>query len=103
MVNDPNMEQNGLWPDPAQLLSMAGIASLKEIAGRFLPFHRSQSGTGIEKTFDLLGEYVDLQVDCIPSGTRVGDWTVPQQWDFRSARITDSNGKIIVDTELFFL
>ncbi|NUT52117.1 MAG: DUF4910 domain-containing protein, partial [Saccharothrix sp.] len=64
---------------------------------RLYPLCRSITGDGVRATLDIVGEYVPLEVHEVPTGTRVLDWTVPQEWNIRDAYVADASGKRVVD------
>lgn len=72
-------------------------SELYELAERLYPLHRSITGNGVRETLKVLGDYIPLQVHEVPSGTKVFDWTVPDEWNVREAYIKDASGKRIVD------
>jgi aminopeptidase-like protein len=80
------------------------VSSSKEIGIRMLdlirelyPIGRSITGPGLRKTVKRLGEIVPLQITEVPSGTKVYDWIVPDEWSIEAAYIEDSRGHRVVD------
>lgn len=61
------------------------------------PINRSLTGEGNERTLAILANIVDLKVHSVSSGTKVFDWTVPEEWSIDDAYIKNSSGKKIVD------
>lgn len=70
---------------------------LHELATRLYPICRSNSGDGIRDTLTILNEIIPLKVHEVPTGTKVFDWEVPQEWNIRDAYIRDKDGVKVVD------
>jgi aminopeptidase-like protein len=77
-------------------LSEIGI-ELHERIRELYPICRSITGNGVRQTLHRLGTEIELQVEEIPTGTAVFDWTVPREWNIRDAYIKNSDGVKIVD------
>ena len=61
-------------------------------------FNRSLTGEGNRLTLKYIKELVpELVISEIKSGTKVGDWVVPNEWNPRQAFIEDSHGNRVVD------
>ncbi len=72
-----------------------------QLARQIYPICRSITGDGVRKTLQILKEWLDgyagLGIYEVPSGTRVFDWTVPQEWVIREAYIENEQGHRIID------
>ncbi|GAB2737464.1 DUF4910 domain-containing protein [Amycolatopsis magusensis] len=72
-------------------------ADLRKLVERLYPLCRSITGDGVRRTLDILGEHLPLTVHEVPTGTRVLDWTVPQEWNIRDAYVKDATGRRVID------
>jgi aminopeptidase-like protein len=70
---------------------------LYRIAVDLYPVCRSITGQGVRDTLAYLRRIIPLEVQSIPSGTRVFDWTVPPEWNIADAYIRDPSGRKVVD------
>ncbi|MFH6933323.1 DUF4910 domain-containing protein [Mesorhizobium ciceri] len=91
------MEQvnpGGLGSPPASVSLGHEIYALAE---RLFPICRSITGDGVRQTLDVLSGHIDLERHEVPTGTQVFDWTIPKEWNIRSASITGPDGQTVVD------
>jgi aminopeptidase-like protein len=70
-----------------------------KLAVRLFPICRSITGDGVRKTLSVLKEFIPIHIVEVPSGTKVLDWEIPDEWNIREAWIKNSNGEKIVDFE----
>jgi aminopeptidase-like protein len=78
-------------------LAVAGERMHRLIAELY-PIPRSITGDGLRRTLQRVqAELPDLQIHEVPSGTRVFDWTVPDEWNIREAWIKGPDGHVVVD------
>jgi aminopeptidase-like protein len=67
------------------------------LARRLYPICRSITGDGLRETLRILAEGLPMSIEDVPSGTRVLDWQVPDEWNVRAAYIARLSGERIVD------
>ena len=63
------------------------------------PLNRSITGDGLRASLRLLQRLAPVELHEVPSGTAVFDWTVPREWNVRSARLTAPDGRVVADVE----
>jgi aminopeptidase-like protein len=61
------------------------------------PICRSITGNGVRETLSVLRRHIPLEIVEVPTGTKVFDWTVPQEWNIRDAYVKNANGEKIID------
>lgn len=72
-------------------------SELYHLAEKLYPVCRSITGNGVRETLRELQEIIPLEIHEVPSGEKVFDWTVPNEWNINDAYIKDPAGKKIVD------
>jgi aminopeptidase-like protein len=68
-----------------------------ELTERLYPICRSITGNGVRETLSILKEFVPLTIEEVPSGTKVFDWEIPDEWNICDAWIINPDGEKIVD------
>ena len=68
---------------------------LQDYFNRLYKICRSILGKGFRESLDIIGEIVKLNKKKVPSGTKVLDWTVPDEWNIRDAYIITPSGEKI--------
>lgn len=62
------------------------------------PINRSISGSGLRLTLQKIKEKLpELELIEVPSGTKVLDWIVPEEWDIEEAVLSGPDGHVIAD------
>lgn len=73
---------------------------MHNLAQRIWDFPRSITGDGVRKTLHVLQEVCpELEIIEIPSGYKVFDWKVPEEWNLIRARLYSPDGEILLDTD----
>ena len=83
--------------DEVAPVSDADGKALMALIEELFPICRSITGNGVRQTLEILQRYIRLEVNEVPSGTRVLDWTVPAEWNIRNAYIACPDGTRVVD------
>ena len=74
------------------------MTSFHDFLRRLFPICRSITGDGVRQTLRILQEELpNLRTFEVPSGSKVFDWTVPDEWNIAGARLTGPSGEVIAD------
>ncbi len=71
-----------------------------DICSEIFPLNRSITGNAVRETFKILQSHIpDIKIEMheIPSGTKVCDWTVPDEWNCEEAYLEGPDGERVVD------
>src|SRR4030043_180045 len=74
-----------------------GGIEMYRLVSTLYPICRSITGSGVRKTLNIIKQYIPLEINEVPTGTKVFDWTIPKEWNIREAYIKNSKGEKIVD------
>ncbi len=85
-----------MTPSRSQPVHEAGDrgAWMHALLRRLFPICRSLAGPGNRETLRVLGETLPLKITDVPTGTKVFDWVIPEEWTPRAAEITGPDGRI---------
>jgi len=72
-------------------------AELYAFVQELYPLCRSITGDGLRETLRRIKQRLPLEIVEVPSGTRVLDWTVPDEWNIRDAWVADASGQRVID------
>jgi aminopeptidase-like protein len=70
---------------------------MQSLMAELWPLHRSMAGPGLRETLKRIQKEIPIEIHEVPTGTRIYDWRVPQEWECRDAFIKDEKGVRIVD------
>ena len=74
------------------------MTSFHDFLRSLFPICRSITGNGVRQTLRMLQEELPgLRTFEVASGSKVFDWTVPDEWNIRGARLTGPSGEVIAD------
>jgi len=68
---------------------------MHELLVELFPICRSITGDGVRATLRAIERHVPLDWHEVPTGTRVLDWTIPNEWNIRDAWVKDPAGRTI--------
>jgi aminopeptidase-like protein len=71
--------------------------AMMALVEELFPICRSITGNGVRQTLAALQRFIPLEINEVPSGTPVLDWTVPREWNIRDAYVAREDGTRIVD------
>lgn len=74
-------------------------AEMLRLVEELYPICRSITGDGLRRSLRILQRLAPLELHEIPSGTPVFDWTVPREWNLRSARLVAPGGEVVADAD----
>jgi aminopeptidase-like protein len=93
-------------------MNVPGVSALREsidlaslgremhaLVTELYPICRSITGDGLRQTLRILRKHAPLEIQEVPTGTRVLDWIVPNEWNIRDAYIADGTGRRVVDLQ----
>jgi aminopeptidase-like protein len=78
-------------------MSANELTLLEEYFDRLWPLHRSLTGKGVRDTISILKEIIPLESLEVASGTKIFDWTIPQEWVVDEAYFIGPDGKKYCD------
>ncbi len=70
---------------------------LNDLFDELFPICRSITGEGLQQSLQIVARHVPLEIEQVRSGVQVYDWTVPPEWNIRSAKLTSPNGETLAD------
>jgi aminopeptidase-like protein len=86
------------WPPWMNLINFGELGdAMYDLVCRLYPICRSITGDGLRETLRIVQEFIPLEIREVPSGTKVFDWEVPEEWNIRDAFVIDPQGRRILD------
>ena len=70
---------------------------MHRLVAELYPICRSITGDGVRQTLARLRERIPIDVHEVPSGTKVFDWTIPDEWNVRDAYVANAAGERVID------
>ncbi len=77
--------------------SIASGSEMISFMKEMFPFCRSITGNGTRETLKSIGKHIPIKIHEVPTGTKVYDWEIPNEWNIRDAYVKNSSGKKIID------
>lgn len=73
------------------------MISSEQLFDELWPLNRSLTGDGNRETLRILSKISDININEIPSGTKLFDWSVPPEYNIKRAYILNSKKERIID------
>ena len=73
------------------------MIDMLDLMKELYPICRSITGSGVRETFDTLSKYIPVKQYEVPTGTKVFDWEVPEEWNIHEGYIECPDGSKIAD------
>lgn len=70
---------------------------MHRLIAELYPVCRSITGDGVRRTLECVRQHVPIELNEVPSGTAVFDWTVPDEWNVRDAYVANLRGERVID------
>lgn len=71
--------------------------NVNKIFDKLFPICRSITGEGYRQSFDIIKKFIPFKKYKYPSGKKVFDWKVPNEWNIKEAYIENFSKKKIID------
>lgn len=68
-----------------------------DLIRKLYPICRSITGDGVRKTLEIIARHIPCELVEVPTGTKVFDWRVPEEWNISDAYIKNGHGEKVVD------
>jgi aminopeptidase-like protein len=81
----------------SQPVSQFVSGEMSALMAELFPICRSITGDGLRQSLRILQRVVPLKLHEVASGTRVFDWTVPDEWNVRDAYVKNVDGEKVID------
>ena len=88
MNNKSDFHQKGI-PDSG--------GKMYDLVEELFPICRSITGDGVRKTLEIIKKLIPIQINEVPTGTKVFDWSIPKEWNIKDAYVKNSKGDKIID------
>jgi aminopeptidase-like protein len=70
---------------------------MHKLITKLFPICRSITGNGVRESLKIINEHISIEIKEIPTGTKVFDWEIPNEWNINDAYIKNLKGEKIVD------
>jgi len=68
-----------------------------DLLEELFPICRSITGNGVRQTLEIISKHIPIKEEEVLSGTKVFDWTVPNEWNITDAHVMNEAGEKVID------